>query len=221
MVGRKMLWKVFWALLVCPLSLLLIKHRKFWRYFWIILLLQFLTLLSLFSYNCIFGEGMRLFYTYNKDEVRVVKDHNFHFYEEGYTTSYKLNSKYYVSHRILLIPNSKSVPVDYEFNGKILVEIYDKNHQLLHSFEADKPINILREGNEDYFEDYLVYIGKNTSKATSVFAFELGQIPFDLIRLKWSRLKNMEVKITVLKPEKGLLKFCDKATLVIIPDLRL
>jgi len=115
----------------------------------------------------------------------------------------------------LLIPQSKAVPVEYKFDGEMLIEIYDKNCQLLHSFKTNKPVNLLREGNDDYFEDYLVYIGKNTSHVTSVFAFELGEIPFDLIRLKWSRLKNMEIKITVVKPDNALLEFCDKATLVL------
>lgn len=220
MAVYRMAWEIFCALLVCPLSLLVIKHGKFWKYFWMILLVQFLILFSLFSYNCIFGEGMRLFYTYNKNEIRVVEDSDFVFYEEGYSTSYKLNTKYYVSHRILLIPKSKSVPIQYEFDGEMLIEIFE-NKQLLHSFEVNKPVNLLREGNDDYFDDYLVYIGKNSSYSTSVFAFELGGIPFNLIRLKWSRLKNMEIKVTVLKPEKGLLEFCDEATLVIIPDLRL
>jgi hypothetical protein len=216
-----MFWRILLAILVCPLSLLVIWHRKFWTFFWIILLTQYGIFFLLFLHACFLGEGMRLFYTYNKDEIRVIEDKDFFFYKEGYTASYKLNSKYYVSHRILLIPESKSVPVQHKFDGEMLIEIYDKNHQLLHFFKANKPINLLREGEDDYFDDYLVYIGKNTSHATSVFAFELGEIPFSLIRLKWSRLKNMEIKITVLKPEKGLLKFCDKATLVIIPDLRL
>ena len=30
-----------------------------------------------------------------------------------------------------------------------------------------------------------------------------------LVRLKWDRLKSMEIKITVLEPEKGLLQYCD------------
>ena len=221
----KMFWKILLALLVCPLSLLVIRHKKFWTFFWVLLLLQFslsfVLVFLLFLHNCVLGEGLRLFYTYNKDEIRVVEDSDFLFYKEGYTASYKLNSKYYVSHRILLIPESKSVPVQYEFNGEMLIEIYDKNHRLLHSFKVNKPVNLLREGKDDYFDDYLVYIGKNTSHVTSVFSFELGEIPFSLIRLKWSRLKDMEIKITVLKPEKGLLEFCDRATLVIIPDLRL
>jgi len=103
----------------------------------------------------------------------------------------------------------------------MFIEIFDKNKRHLYSFKTSQVRNLLREGEKDYFGNYLVYNGKNSSSASSVFAFELGEIPFDLIRLKWSRLKNMEIKIAVLKPEKGLLEFCDKATLVIIPDLRL
>ena len=171
--------------------------------------------------NCIFGEGLRLYYleTYNKDEIRVIENGEFLFYKMGFATSYKLNSRYYVSHRILLIPGTKSVPVQYEFNGKIFIEIYDKNDKLLHSFKTNKPTNRLRQGKDDNYTTYLSYNWNYASNATSTFAFELGEIPFDLIRLKWSRLKSMVV--TVLEPEKDLLEFCDKATLVVIPDLRL
>jgi hypothetical protein len=175
----------------------------------------------LILYNCIYHEGLKLFYTYDVDEIRVLEESDFPFYEESYSASYKFNSKYYLSHRILLIPESKSVPVQYDFDGEMLIEIFDKNEQLLHSFNVSEPEKLFRKGKDDYFDDYLVYIGENDSHATSVFAFELGEIPFNLIRLKWSRLKNMDVKITVLKSEKGLQEFCDKATLVIVPDLRL
>lgn len=220
MAKYKIAGKIFCALFVCPLSLLVIWHRKFWMFFWIILALQF-SLLVVFLSNLVLSEGMRLFYKYDKDAIRVVKDNNFLFYQQGYTETYKLSSKYYVSHRILLIPESKSVPVQYEFDGEMRIEIYDINKKFLYSYVTNKPVNILREETEDCFEDYLIYIGKNTSRVTSVFAFELGEIPFDLIRLKWSRLNNMEIKITVLKPAKNLLEFCNRATLVIIPDLRL
>ena len=212
MVSPKTFWRNLW---------ILVRHRRFRVVMGILLLLLFLSTTLLIVYHCVFDELSKLFYAYNKDEVRVVEDSDFPFYEKNYTEKYKLNSKYYLSHRILLIPDSKSIPIHYEFDGEMLIEIFDKNHQLLHSFKTNKPINLLREGTDDYFEDYLIYIGKNTSHVTSVFAFELGEIPFDLIRLKWNRLKNMKIKITVLKPEKKLLEFCDRATLVIIPDLRL
>jgi len=219
MVRSKIFWRIVLCLLVCPLLLLVVKHRKFWMFLGVVLSIPFL----LFLHNWIFSEGgfRRLYYfaTYNKDEIRVIEDNVFLFYEEGHTKSYELNSKYYVAHRILLIPKSKSVPVQYKFDGELLVEIYDKKNKLLHSFKTNKPINLLREGNDDYFGDYLVYRGKNTSQATSVFAFELGEIPFSLIRFKRSRLKNMEIKITVLRAEKKLKEYCDIATLIIIPDL--
>ena len=223
MLSYRTFWKIFVALLVCPFSLLVIWHKKFWSFFWIILLVQFSIFILLILFNCNFAEGLRLFYRYNKNEIRVVEDSDFLFYEEEHTASYKLNSKYYVSHRILLIPESKSVPVHYEFDGEMLIEIYDKNLQLLHSFKANKPMSILRGGKDDDFNDYLIYIGPRftTSNATSVFAFELGKIPFRLIRLKWSRLKNLQIKVTVLQPEENLREFCDSASLVIIPDLRL
>lgn len=220
-LNYKLVGKALLALSVNPLLLIFIKHRKFWTFFWITLFVSWLLIFLLFSHSCIFNEGMKLFYSYNEDKIRVIEDDNFLFYKEGYTANYKLNSKYYLSHRILLIPESKLVPVEYVFDGKMLIELYDKSHQLLYSFEVDHPENLLRQRNDDNFDNYLVYPGSNTPYATSLFAFELGKIPFDLIRLKWSRLKNMEIKVTVLKPDKDLLEFCDKAALVVIPDLRL
>jgi hypothetical protein len=200
--------------------LLVFKHRKFKAIVGILLLLLFLSTPLVILYSCILGEGMKLFYSYDVDEVRVVEDSNFHFEEKGYSAIYKLKSKYYLSHRILLMPESNSVPVDYKFEGEMFIEISDNNKQLLHSFKTDKPENILRITEYDYIDNYMAYAGNNYPHATSVFAVELGVIPFDIIRLKWSRLKNMEVKITVLKAEKGLQEFCDKATLVIVPDLK-
>jgi len=218
MVRSKIFWRIVLCLLVCPLLLLVVKHRKFWMFWGAALLIPFLV----FLHNCVFSEaGFRgLYYlaTYNENEIRVVEDNDFHFYEEGYVKSYKLNSKYYIAHRILLIPETKLVPVQYKFDGEMLIEIYD-GKKLLHSFRTSKPINLLREGNEDYLGDYLVYRGKNTSHVTSVFAFELGEIPFNLIRFKWNRLKNMDIKITVLRAEKKLKEYCNIATLIIIPDL--
>jgi hypothetical protein len=130
-----------------------------------------------------------------------------------------LNSGYYASHRILLIPESKFVPVEYEFRGEICIEVYDKDHKLLHSVKVNDPAKIFRSGTEDYFPDYVLYKGPDKSFASSMFAFELGEIPFDLVRLKWYRLKSMEIRVTVLEPEEGLLQYCDSASLVIIPDL--
>jgi energy-coupling factor transporter transmembrane protein EcfT len=220
MLNYKTLGRIILALAVCPLSLFVIWHRKFWKFFWFLLLSQFLLFLLLIFYNCIFYEGMKLFYTYDVDEIRVVEDSSFLFDEMGYSASYKLNSKYYLSHRILLIPEPSTIPVEYEYNGQMLIEIFDKNKQLLHSFKADKPGSLLRLTENDYIDNYMAYAGSNYSHSTSVFAFELGEIPFNLIRLKRSRLKNMVIKVTVLKPEKGLQEFCEKATLVIVPDLR-
>ncbi len=130
-----------------------------------------------------------------------------------------MNSGYYASHRILLIPESKFVPVEYEFRGEICIEVYDKDHKLLHSVKVNDPAKIFRSGTEDYFPDYVLYKGPDKSFASSMFAFELGEIPFDLVRLKWYRLKSMEIRVTVLEPEEGLLQYCDSASLVIIPDL--
>jgi hypothetical protein len=172
-------------------------------------------------YNFVFYAGFKLFYTYEKDKIRVVEDAEFLFDQKDHTESYKLNSSYYASHRMLLIPESKSVPVEYEFRGKIYIEMYDKDQNLLHSVKVDEPDKIFRQGKEDRFENYVLYKGPDKSFASSVFAFELGEIPFELIRLKWRRLKSMTIKITVIEPEKGLLQYCDRASLVIIPDLRL
>ena len=67
----------------------------------------------------------------------------------------------------------------------------------------------------------MIYCGPQRKNARSTFAYELGDIPFELIRLKWKRLKDMKIKVAVIKPDKGLQEFCENAILVIIPDLRL
>lgn len=189
--------------------------------FWFILL----TPILLCSMEYFFGEGglKRIYYieTYDKDKVRVVDDDDFIFYEEGYARTYKLNSTYCLSHRILLIPDSILVPVQYEFNGEILIEIFDNHNEPLYSFKVIKPINLLREGKDDYYGNYLVYNGKQSSRSTSVFAFELGDVPYKLIGFRRNRLKDMEIKVTVLRPDQNLREFCESAELVIIPDLRL
>ncbi len=158
-------------------------------------------------------------YKYDKDTIRIVEDKDFPYNVEGYSQIYTLNSSYYVPHRILLIPESKSVPLHYEFCGEILVEIYDKNNNLVYSFTAAKPFNIHRKEKEDYYGNYLIYGKRQFRNATSIFAFELGEIPFSIIRLRWDRLKNMQIRITVLKSDENLQKYCDSVTLVIIPSL--
>ncbi len=225
-MNKYRLWgRILSALLVNPLLLLVIKHKKYWTFFWCVLVIPWMIFGLLFLHNWHYSEGgiRKIYYfdTYKANEVRVVEDNNFLFYEDGYSKEYTLNSKYYIAHRILLIPDSKSVPVDYKFDGRIHVEMFDKEMQLLHSFDVDKPVNLLREGTEDYFVDYLVYNGYNSSHVTSVFAFELGSIPFDLFRSHKERLKNMKIRVTILRPEMKLLEHCDKVTLVIIPDLQL
>jgi hypothetical protein len=173
---------------------------------------------------CFAGGGIKVlyynFWKYDDNKVRVVEDVNFLFYKEGYSKTYSLNSDYYVAHRILLIPETKTVPINYEYSGEVLVEIYEGNN-LLQSTKMNNFNAILRrkEGG-DYYGNYLIYLGKEHRYASSVFAFELGYIPFDLIRLKWNRLRDMKIKIAVIKPDKGLKEFCESATLVIIPDLR-
>jgi len=120
-----------------------------------------------------------------------------------------------------LIPETKTVPIKYEYSGEIIIQIYDGNN-LLRSTKVTKYNPILRrKENSDYYGNYLIYVGKAPRYASSVLAFELGYIPFDLIRLKRNRLRDMQIKITVTKPDKGLKDFCESATLVIIPDLRI
>lgn len=224
--------RVLLILLVCPIALpfllFVIRHEKFWKFFCIVWLIQFLLgsllILSLFFHNWFFDQGFRRMHylqTYHKDKIRVVEDSDFRFYEEGYTVSYRLNSKYSVAHRILLMPESKSVPIDYEFDGELLIEIYDINDGLLKSYKVIQSDNILREGDEDSFKDYIPYIGLYSSRSSSVFAFELGEIPFSIIRPRRGKLENLEIKITVLKPDEKLKEYCDKATIIIIPDLRM
>ncbi len=168
------------------------------------------------------GGGVKTIYylwKYDENEIRVVEDDDFAFYKEGYSKIYDLGSDYYIAHRILLIPESKSVPIEYEYNGEILIEIFDSNSNLLQSTLVNEFNAIWRRGNSDHHGNYLIYGGTQRKDANSVFAFELGDIPFDLIRLKWKRLKDMKIKVTVIKPDKGLQEFCESATLVIIPDL--
>ncbi len=172
-----------------------------------------------------FGGGIKRVYyrhwRYDKNKVRVVEDDNFLFYKDGYSNIYTLNSSYYVAHRILLIPESKSVPIEYEYSGEILIEIFDGNSNLLQSTLVNNFNVIWRRGGDYYQGSYLIYGETQRRHASSVFGFELGRIPFDLIRLKWKRLKNMKIRVTVTKPDKDLQKFCKSATLVIIPDLTL
>lgn len=198
-----------------------VRTRKNSWFVWVVLAIPF----TLFLTEWLFSPGgfKRLYYfhvTYDKDKVQVVEDAEFPFFQEAHSQEYQLNSSYYGPHRILLIPESKLVPVDYEFTSSFFIEIFDSNDNLLMSFTTDDPRSIFRKNKDDYYGNHLIYCGKQRRVASSVFAFELGEIPFDLIRLKWNRLKNMKIKITVIEPEKGLLEFCDKATLVIIPDLR-
>ena len=193
----------------------------------VIAYLIFLALYFLSDWFLSEGASKRLYYNfwnYNSDKIRAVDDNDFLFYKEGYSKTYTLNSDYYMSHRILLIPESKTVPIGYKYNGEFLIEILDNNNNLLKSTRVDTFGTILRrkesEGG-DYFNNYLIYVGKEPRDAGSVFAFEIGEMPFDLIRLKWGRLKNMKIKVSIVKPENGLLEYCDTARLVIIPDLRL
>ena len=136
---------------------------------------------------CFFAGGVkRLYYVqmYNKDKIRVVEDLGFHYDVKGYSQEYALNSSYYVPHRILLIPESKLVPVDYEFSGSFLIELFDSKGNPLKSFVVEKPRSIFRKNNVDYYGNYLIYHGKQRKVASSIFAFDLGEIPFQFDTLK-------------------------------------
>lgn len=195
----------------------------------LILIIIILFLPTYFLYEWFFGEGAtkRLYYNfwhYNGDKIRIVEDEDFPFYEEGYSKIYILNSDYYVSHRVLLVPNSKSVPVDYEYKGEFLVELFDCNDNLLKAVKVDEFSTVLRQKDrkiDNYNSNYMLYVGSQTQDAGSIFAFEIGEIPFDLIRFKWHRLKNVKIKLTVLKSENRMKMYCENATVIIIPDLRL
>lgn len=174
---------------------------------------------------CFAGGGFKVlyynFYGYDPNKVRVVEDSDFLFSKKGYSRTYILNSDFYVGHRILLIPEAKTVPIEYEYSGEILIEIFDSNNSLLQSSRVNRFNVILRRKKEgDFYGNYLIYVGRAPRNASSVFAFELGDIPFDLVRLKWKRLRSMKVRVTVVKPDKGLQELSESATLVIIPDLR-
>jgi len=147
----------------------MVKHIKKQEILLLLLIftIPILLLLCLAVYGTIYllsHEYLRSHYLtkYNKAEIRVVEDSNFPFYKEGHSSSYKLNSKYYVSHRILLIPDSKSIPTCYEYKGDFRIEIYSSQGQLLYTCETSQPETILRARNNDSFETYLIYTGENT-----------------------------------------------------------
>ena len=192
------------------------KFKKKWPLLFLILLIAF------FFIEWAFAPGgfKKVYYNafYEPNEVQVAVDPNFHFFKKGYTADLKLDSKYYVSHRILLFIKSKNVPVDYHFSGQIKIEFFIKD-ELLESFLVESPANIWRREEYDYYGNYLVYGTTQKRFAKSTRAFELAEIPFNLFCLKWSRLKNMRIRVTVIKPDEGLQEFCESATLVIIPDL--
>jgi len=208
----RMLWRGL-AVLLCPLTIFVIWHKHFWL-FWSVIVSLILTVLGL--QILIVGYKFYCLATYNEADIRTLEDADFRFYELGYSRSYSLNSKYYCAHRMLLMPASTQVPVQCEFKGKILVEVYSDSNKLLESFSFEHPKKLLREGLNDTFDDYSIYRGRNTAQSTSVFAFESDGIAF-----RWGGLRNMRVKLTVTKPDNELLEFCDSAALIIIPDLRM
>ena len=201
-----------------------LQYKKFAIYLSAALWALFLLFVVSLVQNWFFDQGVRRsyyrFYAYDENKIRVVTDKNFLFYEEGHTASYNLNSNYGVAHRILLIPESKTVPVGYQFQGELLIELYD-DAELLHSTIINTPMHLLRDTDNDDFKNYWAYLGCTGLHPTSVFAFELGEIPFSIIRPRRGKLENIEIKITVLKRDEKLKQYCDKATLIIIPDLRL
>ena len=190
-----------------------------------VLILAFALPIIVFSLEWIFfAGGMKCIYynfiNYDADEVRVVESEGFVFDEKNYSHTYILDSDYYVPHRILLMPDSKNVPTDYQYGGEFVVEFYEDD-TLLKSVKMSHIDKILRYKDDDYYDNYLVFTGTQAKTAKSIFAFEIGEIPFDLIRLKWGRLKTLKIKITVLEPDMELKEYCDSATLLIIPDLRM
>lgn len=178
-------------------------------------------ILILFEW-CFFGGGFkRIYYNvfYEPNGVQVAVDSNFRFYEKGYTADLKLNSRYYVPHRILLYIKTKNVPVDYNYSGQIKLELFIKD-KLLESYLVESPVNLWRR-EDDYFGNYTAYGTTQERFAESTRAFELAEITFNLFRFKWGRLKNMRIRATVIEPDKQLKQFCDNAELVIVPDLRM
>ena len=191
-----------------------------------IVLLSFVAVYIICEWVFAAGGSKRIYYghaAYYNDTVRVVDDSDFKLYEPGYSKTYTLNSSYYVSHRILLVPDSKSVPVDYDYKGEFLIEMFDGSGRPLKSTRTGNIGKIFRgKGiDADHYGNYMVYVGSQLKKAGSVYAFEIGEIPFDLLCLKWSRLKTMQVRVSVVKADERLREFCQSASLVIIPDLRL
>lgn len=157
---------------------------------------------------------------YESNDVQVAVDPNFHFFEKGYTADLKLDSKYYISHRVLLFIKSKNVPVDYHFSGQIKFELFIKD-KLIKSFLVESAANLWRREEYDYYGNYMVYGTTQKRFAKSTRAFELAEIPFKLFCLKWGRLTNMKIMVTVVKADEQLKSFCDSAELIVIPDLRM
>jgi hypothetical protein len=192
---------------------------------WLILaLILAIPVLFVLSEWLFFGGGFkRIYYRHfcEPDSWQVVKDDDFPVGREGFVKKYKLSSDYYVPHRILLVPNCFDVPADYELKGQFQIDIFDEKGNLLERQESKKAVNICRSGKDDYYGNYMAYIGTQPKKAASIYGFEIGYIPFNLIRLKPGRTKNMEIEITVIEPAYELNEFCGEVSLLIIPDLRL
>jgi hypothetical protein len=189
-----------------------------------ILIFALILIPILYEWFFLAGGFKRIFYTltYDKDKIRVVEDVNFPVLQSGFEKEYNLDSDYYVNHRILLIPHSREIPADYVYDGEFSIELFNSSGELLNLQDIEKPISVLRPNcDKDYFGKYIIYVGVPPSKAGSVFAFEIGEIPFDIIRLKPNRLHNMKVKITAVKVDQNISQYCQEATLVIIPDLRM
>lgn len=144
-----------------------------------------------------------------KDEIgevnSIIIDKNFKFSEEGYKVGKNISSPYPLPLALILEPhiNDINIPADYKFRGIIKIEI-TRDKKIVYSNIIDEAKNMC------YYN--------NQGKPVSVGSFRIIIIP---LPLAGKSHKNIDLNITVLKPETDLLKYVDSAELYLYPDLRL
>ncbi len=114
----------------------------------------------------------------------IVQD-NFNLSEKGFNRIYKLNAKYHDIYQISFYSDTESIPIDYIYKGRLLIELYNDIH-VLESVIVEKPIAYF--GSENKRDRY---------KEFSMYEFP---IPYK------GNSDNLYVKITVLEPDAQISK---------------
>ncbi len=124
----------------------------------------------------------------------IVKD-NFLFYEKGFTKTYSLQPKYFVSHNIGFLIESGNLSSKYKFSGTVKVDFYWKD-KLLFSKEITSHISAAYSNNDlKHFSD------------VRLLCFE---IPF-----QGKYANEISVRLTVLEPDENLKQYGDSIKLFI------